>query len=173
MSAGNNRIFETYEKYYNELLRLAVGIMGNLPDAEDVMQDLGIAIIEKEEKFKVANNIRAFLRAAVINLSKDKYRKNKRESSIVLDLFPESNINITEKGLVSLEERELLEKILSNYSLKDRETFLRYFVEGYSVRELAIMLGVKEKALSQKLLRMRKKVAKEYLLFIIFLFIFR
>ena len=173
MKLTKNSIYKIYEKHYNELLRIAVGIMGNMTDAEDVMQDLALAIIEKADKFAAANNVKAFLSTAVRNLSKDKYRKNKRENSIALDLLPEGSISVTEKGLLSLEEHDILKKLLSKYSQDDQEAFLKYFIDGYSIRELALNLGVKEKTLSQKLLRMRKKIAKEYLLFMIFLFIFR
>ena len=173
MKLTKNTIYKIYEKHYDELLHIAVSLMGNMMDAEDVMHDLAIAIMEKADKVAVANNVKAFLSTAVRNLSKDKYRKNRRENSIALDLLPESIISVTEKGLLSLEERDILKKLLLNYSQGDRDVFLKYFIDGYSTRELAIKLGVKEKTLSQKLLRMRKKIAKEYLLFMIFLFISR
>ena len=173
MKLTKSTIYKIYEKHYNELLRIAVGIMGNMTDAEDVMQDLALAIMEKADKFAVANNVKAFLNTAIRNLAKDKYRKKRRENSIALDLLPESIISVTENGLLSLEERDLLKKLLSKYSQSDREVFLKYFIDGYSTRELAIKMGIKEKTLSKKLLRMRKKIAKEYLLFMIFLFIFR
>jgi RNA polymerase sigma-70 factor (ECF subfamily) len=60
----------------------------------------------------------------------------------------------------TLEQRDLLLKLLSKVSEEDRKLILLKEVEGHSVEELADMTGMNENTIKVKLFRTRQKLLK-------------
>ena len=60
----------------------------------------------------------------------------------------------------TLEQRDLLMKLLSKISEEDRSLMLMKEVEGHSVEELAEMTGMNENTIKVKLFRTRQKLVK-------------
>jgi len=60
----------------------------------------------------------------------------------------------------TLEQRDLLLKLLSKISEEDRSLMLLKEVEGHSVEELAEMTGMNENTIKVKLFRTRQKLVK-------------
>jgi RNA polymerase sigma-70 factor, ECF subfamily len=60
----------------------------------------------------------------------------------------------------TLEQRDLLMKLLSKISEEDRSLMLLKEVEGRSVEELAEMTGMNENTIKVKLFRTRQKLVK-------------
>jgi RNA polymerase sigma-70 factor (ECF subfamily) len=60
----------------------------------------------------------------------------------------------------TLEQRDLLMKLLSKVSEEDRMLILLKEVEGHSVEELAQMTGMNENTIKVKLFRTRQKLLK-------------
>ena len=165
------KVFDAFEANYNYLLKRAVSILGNIEDAEDAMQDLAETIITNEIDFREAKNIKALLNTAAYNKSLDIYRKNKRTMEHTQSF--EIDHGIIEKGFETAEKRELINKLLADVDPVLKEVFIKHAVYGYTLRELAKELGVKENTLAQKLKRVKIKLTKQYLLFTIILTIFR
>lgn len=58
--------------------------------------------------------------------------------------------------------QEWLNRLLISYSPEIADAFLRCYMDGYSVKELAAELNMSENALSQQFRRMRKKMKHDY-----------
>lgn len=58
--------------------------------------------------------------------------------------------------------QEWLNRLLISYSPEIADAFLRCYMDGYSVKELAAELNMSENALSQQFCRMRKKMKHDY-----------
>ena len=167
------KIFYIYESQYNQLLRRAVSILGNLYDAEEAMQEVAITLIKNREIFEEIENIRAYLYTLTHNKSIDIYRKQKAHKIIPTDSIVESELVSQDKTFESIENRELIEKLLEQYTPELKEAFILHVLYGYSIKELALKMGISENALTQRLKRMKARITKEYLLFILLLSIFR
>lgn len=167
------KIFHIYEIQYNQLLKRAVSILGNLYDAEEAMQEVAITLIKNREIFEEIENIRAYLYTLTHNKSIDLYRKQKAHKVIPTDSIAESELVSQDKTFESIKNRELIEELLEQYTPELKEAFILHVLYGYSIKELALKMGISENALSQRLKRMKTKIAKDYLLFILLLSIFR
>ena len=58
--------------------------------------------------------------------------------------------------------QEWLNRLLISYSPEIADAFLRCYMDGYSVKELATELNMSENALSQQFRRMRKKMKHDF-----------
>jgi RNA polymerase sigma factor (sigma-70 family) len=65
-----------YAEVYPALLRLAMFLVGDRPSAEDLCQDTFVACLSR---LQAVDNPTAYLRAAVINGSRQKSRRNERQ----------------------------------------------------------------------------------------------
>ncbi len=129
MNNHTRKVFDIYEKYYDELLRMAVCILKNTHDAEEVLQDLAIAIIEKQDIFKNVNNYKAYLYTSTRNLAIDLYRKNKKHVSFMDTEYDSAIIKDFE---TAIENREVIEKLFKDYPPELQEAMRKYILEGYA-----------------------------------------
>lgn len=166
-------LFDVYEKNYNLLLKKAVSILGNLHDAEDVLQDLAIIIMEKEYKFIDVRNHKAFLATVLKNLSIDYIRRQTNRPTISgSEYLDKSFVGTTESFTETIENRELLDEILLEFPPEIKEAFVLHVLEGYSIKEIALKMGMEANTLTQKLKRIKVKITQKYLLFTIYLLLF-
>ena len=68
-----------YEKYENDLLTLAVNLLGDGSAAEDVVQDVFISFVQSVEKFRLSGSLKGYLARCVANRARDRIRKSRRQ----------------------------------------------------------------------------------------------
>ena len=56
-----------YAKYKNDLLKLAVALLGDVNPAEDVVQDVFVRFAQSSERIRPAGNLRKYLLTCVAN----------------------------------------------------------------------------------------------------------
>lgn len=135
-------------KYENKLYRTALAITGNIPDAEDIVQEVFLRIYEKAPKFESEEHEKAWLIRVTVNLCKSQLRSPwyKRRSPL-LESYP-----ATEP-----EEHELLEQIMTLPS-KYRTVIHLFYYEGYSIKDISGLTGQKESTVRCHLTRARQKL---------------
>ncbi len=90
----------------------------------------------------------------------DCYRKNKKRNAVqvLIDEYEESPYFATkDKALENLEFNQVLRHIPKKYS----EVLMLYYVNGFTGKEIANLLGIKEAAVMARLSRGRKRLKKE------------
>ena len=60
-----------YEKYVDTLLTLAMGLLNDAAEAEDVVQDVFVSFAKSSNGFTLRGNLRAYLTTAVVNRVRD------------------------------------------------------------------------------------------------------
>lgn len=166
------KVFAIYEKQYDQLLKRAVSILGNLHDAEDVMQDLAIMIMEKEDIFANVENCKAYLFSSIRNISIDAYRKNRKSISSSSVNETQDNSIATGKEFERIEARDYIERLLGQCPSEIKDAFIKHVIYGYSINELSKELGMSANNLSQKISRMKRRIVKQNLLLTILFIIF-
>ena len=162
MTSDNEHNFQEYHRYYSLLLTHAAGILGNNHDAEDVMQDLALKIIEHEDFFQNVHNRKAYLFETVHNLSLDLYRKNKRRDNTTTELVPNTLPGISESGYHRFEDRDLIHRLLEHCSSDIRSVIIRFAFHGHKISEIAEDLGVSPNSLSKRIRRALHKIRKRH-----------
>lgn len=69
-----------YQKYADYLLSLAMALLNNVHQAEDVLQDVFVNFAKSGCKFRLHGSLKSYLATCVINRCRDKLRAKKRQS---------------------------------------------------------------------------------------------
>lgn len=142
-----NGSVETAVRLYTEsLYRLAYSYAGNRADAEDVVQDTLIAMVEKAPLFFSEEHRKAWLIRVAINRCKNLLRK--RATHRETELTPEIPAEVAEEG-------DALVTTVAALDPKYSTVLHLHYYEGYSVREIAKLLGRNESTVKTWLLRGR------------------
>ena len=66
-----------YEKYKKDLLRLAIVLLNDVSDAEDIVHDVFVSFVESIEKLKLNGNLKSYLSTCVANRARNKNRSKR------------------------------------------------------------------------------------------------
>lgn len=124
------------QSYGNSLLRLAFSYMHNMQDAEDALQDTLIQYMRKAPAFESEEREKAWLITVTCNICKNKLRHTKhlREDELT-DIIPDER---------QAEDLSVVWECVKSLPDKYSEVLHLYYYEGYSIKEIADMLGKNE-----------------------------
>ncbi len=66
-----------YEKYFERMLTLAMGLLNNAAAAEDVVQDMFVSFAQSRRNFRTRGSLRGYLAASVVNRVRDRTRRER------------------------------------------------------------------------------------------------
>lgn len=138
-------------KYGDMLYRTAMMMLTNPQDAQDVLQEVMLRVMQKAPVFCDSEHEKAWLLRVTINLSKDMLRFRKRHQYMQID-----GLAIEAK---KEEDKGILEEI-SRLLPKWRIMLLLYYVEGYSIKEIAGILAISENAAKKRMQRAKEALKK-------------
>ena len=142
-----------YETYGPALYRFCLLQMKNPADAEDVLQDVFVKRLYQAPKFKSPEHERSWLYQVALNLCRDQWRRSRRSE---LPLEAAAGVSLP------LAELSLLDQV-SNLPEKQRTVLHLHYYQGYSLQEIARLLGVTVPAVKMRLKRGREALRKELL----------
>ena len=147
-------IEEFVQRHENRIYRTALAVMGNKTDAEDIMQDVFLKVIEeKAPQFQSVEHETAWLTRVTVNQCRSRLRSYWwKKSEPLLDTYPAQDN----------EQQSLMETIISLPS-KYRIVITLFYYEGYSTKEIAEITKQKESTVRTHLTRARQML-KNYLL---------
>jgi DNA-directed RNA polymerase specialized sigma24 family protein len=66
-SSDKEALAHIYEKYKNDLLRIATGLLNEVSVAEDVVHDVFVTFAQSSDKLKLGGNLKGYLITCVAN----------------------------------------------------------------------------------------------------------
>lgn len=135
-------------KHENKLYRTALAIMKNKADAEDIVQEVFVKVMEKGPVFESQEHETAWLIRVTVNLCKSRLRLGWWKKTIPLFESYPAKTN---------EQHHLMETILS-LPAKYRIVIHLFYYEGYTTREIAKITKQKESTVRSLLFRARQKL---------------
>jgi len=156
----------------DRIYRLALKMLGNVQDAEDILQETFIKAFNNIEKFEGRSKISTWLYRIAVNESLMLLRKRKGntvqlEMSIETDdgdLIPRQIVDwccLPEKELMNTETRDYIQEAVKILSDSNRAAFILRDVEGLSTQETAEALDISESAVKVRLMRARMQLREE------------
>ncbi len=124
--------------FKDRLYRLALGIVGDTYDAEDIIQELLIKIWNRIDQYNEIENKEAWCMTVTRNLAIDKIRSRKASVQDIEDYSFLRDNDITPDK--KLEDNDRMNSILSLVNeLPEKQRMIVYLrdVEGYSYKEIA------------------------------------
>lgn len=153
--------FEVYKQYSKAMLNTAQRIVGNLGEAEDVLQDAFLDAFIKIDLFRGESTFGAWLKKIVVNKSINVVNKRKM---LLVDLenaevngFGSHDSN-PETGFPSNLTVEHVMRAMEALPDGYRIVFSLYSLEGYDHKEIGSILGISESGSKTQYLRAKKKL---------------
>lgn len=150
----------------DKLYRLALSIVKNTTEAEDITQDVLLKLWSKREEWNEIENIEAYCFRATKNLALDRLESLTIRKTDAIDNEKENLIFLEEKTpyhLIEEEEtRNAIYKCIENLSENQQMVFQLREIEEMSYRDISQALDISEDLVKISLFRARKKM-KEWL----------
>ena len=136
-----------YEKYAEALLTLAANLLDDPGMAEDVLQDVLVSFVQSARRLKIRGSLRAYLATAVVNRTRDYYRRRPRQRVVSLD---EARHLVTgEKGPVQMvicnERMQKVRARVAGLPYEQREAVMLRLHADMKFREIAKVQNVSVK----------------------------
>lgn len=134
---GNQQFEDVLETYGDLVYRFALTRLQNREDAEDVFQNTFLKLLERSEwKHWDQEHLRAWLLRVACNECADVGRQRKRQTPL-----SDQDLEILAGHQVTPEESEVWKEV-AGLDEPDRSIVFLHYGEGYSLKEIAGMLGL-------------------------------
>jgi RNA polymerase sigma-70 factor (ECF subfamily) len=153
--AGDRKAFRLLvERYEPKVAATVIGMLGNVPEADDVGQEVFVRFYRSIDRFRGEASLGTYLTRIAINQSLKAIKRRQSWSSRFsrLDSVAESRI-ATDGEVEKVERSELVQRALSQLKPDHRAVAVLRLMEGYSTREVAEILGVPQGTVMSRLSR--------------------
>jgi RNA polymerase sigma-70 factor, ECF subfamily len=174
LQAGDKAEFaRLVDLYSNQIYRLAIKILGDPHDAEDVLQETFIKAYRSLPSFEGRSSISTWLYRIAANEALMVVRRRKPEINMLSsdgdsdedEVSPPAQIVdwccLPENELLSSEAKIFLDQAVEKLSTNLRMVFILRDIQGLSIRETADVLKISEMAVKTRLLRARLQLREE------------
>lgn len=144
------------EKYSDMIFRIAYSYTNNRQDAEDIVQDMFVKLIEIDKTFESEEHEKAWIIRVTVNLCKNRLKMFWNRKTCSLNEMTNSAYFDEKDGFVL----DAVMKLTENH----RIIVYLYYYEGYKTAEIANILKKRESSVRSALHRAReqlKKILKE------------
>lgn len=149
-----DHLIQLYEK---DLLRLCCLYLRDWSVAEDIVQDAFLKAYKSMDRYRGECSEKTWLIKIAINCCKD-YRRSAWyryvDKRVSAEALPVSSMQPSDEHIA-------LTTAIMKLRPKYMEAVLLYFYEGYSMKEIAEMLGITEAAVSSRMHKARLKLKDE------------
>ncbi len=150
---------EIYKRYYKAMYNIALRILNDTAEAEDIMQESFLKAFQKLDTFSGEVTFGAWLKKIVVNQSLDVLKT--RKALISIDNVPE--VAEEEAGSDYLDYRDISTQTIKNAlcSLPEgyRIVLSLYLIEGYDHDEIAQILDINAATSRTQYHRAKRKLA--------------
>jgi RNA polymerase sigma-70 factor, ECF subfamily len=160
---------ELYDRYSPTLFPIALRIVRDRSEAEDVLHDAFVAVNERAGQYAPERGtVIAWLVTLVRNLSIDRTRRRERRGALAREVLPHeppASVRDPERLTSDASEREKIRRALAVLPEAQRQTLEVAFFEGLSYPEIAarenVPLGTIKSRAARALAALREALVKE------------
>lgn len=159
---------ELVDRFSDKIYNLAIGLLKNPDDAQDIVQDTLLQVFQKIDTFREEAALSSWIYRIALNFSYMKIRKNKRHDHLDIDeympKFQQSGMHSqplnnwadkAENQLLRKEMRELIMTNIDKLSEKYKTVLVLRDIQGFSTEEVAEITEMTVSAVKSRLHRAR------------------
>lgn len=161
--AGRAGAFENLFTLHGPRMKsIALNLLGNTADAEDVVQEAFLKIHRSLPAFRGQSAFSTWIYRILVNSCYDfRRRRLRRPEGTEMELDPETNDRVLPPAPGSDHPLRLaLERAVAQLSENYRSVFVLYEVEGFAHAEIARMLGITEGASKNRLFEAKRELRR-------------
>jgi RNA polymerase sigma-70 factor (ECF subfamily) len=128
-----------YEKYRDDLLRLAASLLSNRATAEDTVQDVFVRFAGSARTFRLTGSLKGYLSTCVANAARNNLKTTRRRETTGLDeaAEPASDAPGPEHWLISSEQFNRVSAAMGQLPPEQREVVTLHLYGDRPFREIA------------------------------------
>jgi RNA polymerase sigma-70 factor (ECF subfamily) len=146
---------EVYERYADDVYRIALRLTGSSADAYDVTHDVFLGLPEAMQRYDPERDFPSWLRGVAVRTAQMSIRTVGRRREVELSALAGLAVGSRRDALVN---RLTLERALDQLSPTLRSVVVLRELEGLSYKEIADLLGITESAAAVRLHRARRQL---------------
>ncbi len=141
---STNALCRIYEKYKDNLLKLALALLNDSGAAEDIVHDCFVSFAQSSQRLKVNGNLKSYLTVSVANRARNWNRAKQQQATIGLDEAGSivSNYKRPEQWIIYNEDLCRLNGALSQLSYQQREVISLHLQGEMKFKAIAELQGV-------------------------------
>ncbi|WP_456442008.1 RNA polymerase sigma factor [Psychroserpens sp.] len=151
------------DRYKDLVFTLALRMLKNREEAEEIAQDTFIKTYKSLDKFKGDSKFSTWIYRVAYNSCLDRIKKNKKHiNDVEINEFTEHQVVTIDNALDKMEIKEREEAMQRCIdTLPSEESFLLtlYYFDDLSLEEISKIVGITANSIKVKLFRSRKKLA--------------
>lgn len=147
--------FELYKLFYKPMYNVCLRMVGNAPEAEDVMQEAFLKAFTKIDTYEGVVSFGAWLKKIVINRSLDHLKKRKMKFEELNEKIPDEEPAML---VISEIQMEKLKKAIQQLPDGYRVVLTLHLLEGYDYEEISQILGISNVSSRSQYMRAKQKL---------------
>ncbi|MCF7958102.1 MAG: sigma-70 family RNA polymerase sigma factor [Phycisphaerae bacterium] len=153
LQSGSSRaLCRIYEKYKDDLLRLAAALLNDVSGAEDVVHDVFSVFIKSASEFQLRGSLKGYLVTCVANRARNFNRDDYRHWAVDLDEAEQvvSSAEPPDRWLICSEEFSNVTNALAQLPPDQREVIVMHLYGGLVFRKIADLQEVTTKTVQSR-----------------------
>lgn len=144
LRAGDkDALHRIYEKYIDDLLRVATSLLSDIQSAEDCLHDVFVHFAGTLDSSMIHSNLKSYLISCVANRARDQLRGEARQSTFQMEQLCSPSVSTSPtKQLIAAEESARVFEALAELPYQQREVFVLHIQGHMKFREIAGLLGL-------------------------------
>jgi len=132
-----------YEKYIDDMLRVATSLLSDIQSAEDCLHDVFVNFAGTVDSSMIHSNLKSYLISCVANRARDQLRSKARQSTYQPEQLCSPQVSPSPaKRLIDVEESARVFEALAELPYQQREVFVLRIQGQMRFREIAGLLGL-------------------------------
>ncbi|WP_115461603.1 RNA polymerase sigma factor [Winogradskyella aurantiaca] len=162
---GNTADYAKLVDQYKDLVyTLAIRMLKNREEAEEVSQDVFIKIFKSLASFKGDSKLSTWVYRVTYNCCLDQIKKNKKHlNDVPVDAYNYNKIDTIDnalEGLIKEEKQQLIRSCVNRLPEESSAIITLFYFDELSLDEISGITGIESNTVKVKLFRARKKLAK-------------
>jgi RNA polymerase sigma-70 factor (ECF subfamily) len=136
-----------YEKYRDDLLRIAAGLLNETGIAEDIVHDVFLLFVRSAKQFRLTGSLRGYLARCVVNRARNVNLSVQRRQTVSLEIANPVALNSKrpDQWIIFSEEFTRLTNAMATLPYEQREAVILHIQAGMKFREIARLQDVSDK----------------------------
>lgn len=156
--------------YGRDIYSFCRHVTGSVPEAEELYQDTCLKVVEQLESLDSAGNVKAYCLSVAIRIWKNKRRKyawRKRIAEIQAAETEEGEDYLkdprpsAEEQILTEEQNQIVREAVEALPDKVKTIVLLYYMEDFSLAEIAGIAGIPEGTVKSRLYQARRLLKKK------------
>ena len=149
----------------NELYRMALRITMNAADAEDVVQETMMKVLNRRDQWNQIDSIEAFCLTICRNVSLDKVRRMDNQTQSLDAAYDPKDQGVAsnpEEQAIQSDRVRLVRQMINQLPEKQRSCMQLRDMEGKSYKDIATVLDITEEQVKVNIFRARQTIREKF-----------